>query len=271
MTMDSGQIQGDPSPKFWTTRKVTFDHRNNRPNGDPECQNPSSRRSRSLTCSNKPKAAPPWPKSAGRLASPNRPSNHSLLPVEEKVRRYGRRRAASPQTARKGEQETQVSRCRPNVGRAHAARGNHKKALRPAQKKELVSSLTVGFKIGIRRACDLVRQNRSTNYYQSQAKDQTALRIRLRDLAASRVRYGYRRLHILLQRKGWESNGRPIGINPSTTSGSTACTSSTAWRSGPRSGSAGGVSQCRRPPRPTSAGAWTSSRTGSSTGEDSGC
>jgi putative transposase len=75
--------------------------------------------------------------------------------------------------------------------------------------------LVTGFRIkvleiGIRGACGLVRQNRATNYYQSQAKDQTALRIRLRDLAASRVRYGYRRLHILLRREGWEANGRPI-------------------------------------------------------------
>jgi putative transposase len=31
---------------------------------------------------------------------------------------------------------------------------------------------------------------------------QTELRMRLKELAASRVRYGYRRLHILLQRKG---------------------------------------------------------------------
>lgn len=74
----------------------------------------------------------------------------------------------------------------------------------------MVQFLVTGFRIGIRRACGLVRQNRSTNYYQSQAKDQTALRIRLRDLAASRVRYGYRRLHILLRREGWEANGRPI-------------------------------------------------------------
>lgn len=73
-----------------------------------------------------------------------------------------------------------------------------------------MSFLTVGFKIGTRRACGLVRQNRSTNYYRSQAKDQTALRIRLQDLTASRVRYGYRRLHVLLRREGWEANGRPI-------------------------------------------------------------
>ena len=30
--------------------------------------------------------------------------------------------------------------------------------------------------------------------------------MRLRDLAAARVRYGYRRLHILLRREGWSVN-----------------------------------------------------------------
>lgn len=70
--------------------------------------------------------------------------------------------------------------------------------------------MTVGFKIALRRACELVRQNRSTHYYRSQAKDHTALRMRLKDLAASRVRYGYRCLHILLVREGWQAKGRPI-------------------------------------------------------------
>ena len=42
--------------------------------------------------------------------------------------------------------------------------------------------------------------------YRSVAKDQTALRMRLRDLAAARVRYGERRLHVLLQRDGWHVN-----------------------------------------------------------------
>ena len=42
--------------------------------------------------------------------------------------------------------------------------------------------------------------------YRSRKDPQHALRIRLRDLAASRVRYGYRRLHVLLQREGWKIN-----------------------------------------------------------------
>ena len=42
------------------------------------------------------------------------------------------------------------------------------------------------------------------------AADQTALRLRLRDLAATRVRYGYRRLHILLRREGWRINHKRV-------------------------------------------------------------
>jgi putative transposase len=73
-----------------------------------------------------------------------------------------------------------------------------------------VEFLKVGYQIGTRKACELISLNRSTAYYQSQAKDQTALKIRLRDLAASRVRYGYRRLHVLLQREGWKINHKRV-------------------------------------------------------------
>jgi putative transposase len=36
------------------------------------------------------------------------------------------------------------------------------------------------------------------------------LRIRLKDLAAVRVRYGYRRLHVLLRREGWAVNHKRV-------------------------------------------------------------
>jgi putative transposase len=42
------------------------------------------------------------------------------------------------------------------------------------------------------------------------AQDQTALRMRLRDLAAARVRDGDRRLHVLLQREGWQVNHQRV-------------------------------------------------------------
>jgi putative transposase len=68
----------------------------------------------------------------------------------------------------------------------------------------------VGFQVSERRACRVIPVHRSTSRYRSVAQDQTALRMRLRDLAAVRVRYGYRRLHILLQREGWQVNHKRV-------------------------------------------------------------
>ena len=64
----------------------------------------------------------------------------------------------------------------------------------------------VGFQVSERRACHVIPVHRSPQRYRSIARDQTALRLRLRDFAAARVRYGYRRLHIVLQREGWRVN-----------------------------------------------------------------
>lgn len=56
--------------------------------------------------------------------------------------------------------------------------------------------------------------------YRTRRDAQTELRMRLKELAATPVRYDYRRLHILLQREGWPVNhkrtyrlyreGRPV-------------------------------------------------------------
>lgn len=82
--------------------------------------------------------------------------------------------------------------------------------MKPAQKREVVAYFRVGFKVSERRACAVAGVPRASCRYQSQAKDQTALRLRLRDLAGARVRYGYRRLHILLAREGWRINHKRV-------------------------------------------------------------
>ena len=46
--------------------------------------------------------------------------------------------------------------------------------------------------------------------YQSTRDRQDALRQRLRELAAVRVRFGYRRLTVLLKREGWRVNAKRI-------------------------------------------------------------
>ena len=51
---------------------------------------------------------------------------------------------------------------------------------------------------------------RASLRYQGHRDPQDALRIRLREVAASRVRFGYRRLTVLLRREGWHVNAKRI-------------------------------------------------------------
>ena len=46
--------------------------------------------------------------------------------------------------------------------------------------------------------------------YKSVKPDEQPLRMRLRELAAARPRFGYRRLHVLLRREGWPVNMKRI-------------------------------------------------------------
>jgi putative transposase len=66
-----------------------------------------------------------------------------------------------------------------------------------------VNDIVDHYRLSTRRACLLVRQAHSTYYYRSVKDPQTALRQRMREMAQTRVRYGYRRIHVLLKREGW--------------------------------------------------------------------
>jgi putative transposase len=59
------------------------------------------------------------------------------------------------------------------------------------------------FKVSVQRACGLALLQRSTWYARSRARDQSALRQRIRDIAQSRPRFGYRRVLVMLHREGW--------------------------------------------------------------------
>jgi hypothetical protein len=60
------------------------------------------------------------------------------------------------------------------------------------------------YDVSTRRACRVITTTRSSTYYTSRKDPLTALRQRMRELAQTRVRFGYRRLRVLLQREGWE-------------------------------------------------------------------
>ena len=57
-----------------------------------------------------------------------------------------------------------------------------------------------------RRACRVIGICRSSHRYRSQRRDDRALRMRILEIAETRVRYGYRRVHVVLRREGWRVN-----------------------------------------------------------------
>lgn len=65
---------------------------------------------------------------------------------------------------------------------------------RPALRREVVAVLRGSYRISECRACSALAFRQ----------------MRLRDPAAVRVRYGYRRLHVLLRREGWPVNRKRV-------------------------------------------------------------
>ena len=60
----------------------------------------------------------------------------------------------------------------------------------------------------IRRACGLIRFDPRTYRYRFRRPDQAAIEQRIRDICQTRVRFGYRRVHVLLRREGWDINAK---------------------------------------------------------------
>jgi putative transposase len=82
--------------------------------------------------------------------------------------------------------------------------------VKPAVRRDVVRLLQGAYGVGERRAVRATGFHRSSQRYRFRRDPQTELRVRLRDLAASRVRYGYPRLHVLLRREGWPVNAKRV-------------------------------------------------------------
>ncbi len=122
----------------------------------------------------------------------------------------GLERSMSAEAAGGGEPQAQADGGGTESGKAHVAGGALKKVMRPAGRRALVRYLEDSFRASERRACAVVGIRRSTQRYRSIAPVQTALRIRIREIAAVRVRYGYKRIHVLLRREGWAVNPKRV-------------------------------------------------------------
>ena len=66
------------------------------------------------------------------------------------------------------------------------------------------------WRVSIRRACRALPVDRSTYHYRSRRAGQAQLTERINEIAATRVRYGYRRIHVLLRREGWRVNVKRV-------------------------------------------------------------
>src|SRR5665213_2559171 len=80
----------------------------------------------------------------------------------------------------------------------------------PAVKRQAVVHLGQLFEVSQRRACQVISADRTSMRYRSVRPDDAALRARLRELAAVRRRFGYRRLMILLRREGTFMNHKKL-------------------------------------------------------------
>lgn len=64
--------------------------------------------------------------------------------------------------------------------------------------------------MSIRRACTILRFDRSSYQYKSRRHDPTSLKSRIKEICETRVRYGYRRVHYVLRREGWDVNPKRV-------------------------------------------------------------
>ena len=66
--------------------------------------------------------------------------------------------------------------------------------------------LLLEYRVSERRACATVRLHRTVYRYVDQPRDDRAVRQRIKEIATTRVRYGFERIQVLLRRAGWRDN-----------------------------------------------------------------
>ena len=78
--------------------------------------------------------------------------------------------------------------------------------MKAAKQRELAAWMQERSQVSVQRSRRLALLRRSVWYAKSQACDQNALRLRIREIAMSRPRFGCLRVHVMLRREGWAIN-----------------------------------------------------------------
>lgn len=76
--------------------------------------------------------------------------------------------------------------------------------------KTAVNELYDDYRAPIRRICRVLQYQRSLYYYKPHRKDERVLTMRIREIAMTRVRYGFWRIYVLLRREGWKVNHKKV-------------------------------------------------------------
>ena len=77
-------------------------------------------------------------------------------------------------------------------------------------KRKQVDHMREAYWVSERRAYEAIRIWHSSHQYCSQRRDHRALRLLIREIAETRVWYGYLRIHILLRHEGWHVNHKRV-------------------------------------------------------------
>jgi putative transposase len=72
----------------------------------------------------------------------------------------------------------------------------------PARRRNLVDWLREEYDVDIKRGCNVLCLNRASFYDVPHRDEQQMLRMKIRQYAEAHVKYGYLRIHVLLQREG---------------------------------------------------------------------
>ena len=66
--------------------------------------------------------------------------------------------------------------------------------MRPARRREAVDRMRATWRVSIRRTCSVLQAERSSYHYKGKRRPQAVLNKRIKEIAETRVRYGYRRM-----------------------------------------------------------------------------
>jgi putative transposase len=103
--------------------------------------------------------------------------------MEEEIQWVGGRPTPADEAVAGREHAVEAHRSRSDAGQGHAAGCAKKKILKPSRCRPVVEYLSVSYQISERRACRVTRVHRAMQ---------------------ARVRYGYRKILVLLNREGWK-------------------------------------------------------------------